>query len=55
LATISISKTTTESRTADKFLFVPGAATPGIEAADPMVGVRSAAYPISLARRFKQR
>jgi catalase len=53
LGTISISKTTTESHTADKLLFLPGAVTSGIEAADPMIGVRSAAYPISFARRFK--
>ena len=53
LGTIAITKTTTESRTADKLLFLPGAVVPGIEAADPMIAVRSAAYPISFARRFK--
>ncbi len=53
LGTITITKATTESHTADKQLFLPGAVVPGIEAADPMIAVRSAAYPISFARRFK--
>lgn len=53
LGTISITKTTTESHTADKLLFLPGAVTSGIDPADPMIGIRSAAYPISFARRFK--
>jgi len=54
LGTIAITKATTESHTTDKWLFLPGAVTSGIEAADPMIGIRSAAYPISFARRFKQ-
>lgn len=53
LGTIAITKATTESHTADKMLFLPGNVTAGIEAADPMIGIRSAAYPISFARRFK--
>ncbi len=53
LGTITITKATTESHTADKLLFLPGAVVPGIEAADPMIAVRSAAYPISFSRRFK--
>jgi len=53
LGTIVISKTTNESHTADKLLFLPGAVTTGIEAADPMIAVRSAAYPISFARRLQ--
>lgn len=53
MGTIAITKTTTESHTADKLLFLPGAVVPGIEAADPMIAARSAAYPISFARRFK--
>jgi len=53
LGTIAITKGTKESHTADKLLFLPGAVTSGIEAADPMIGIRSAAYPISFARRFK--
>jgi len=53
LGTIAITKATTESHTADKLLFLPGALLPGIEPADPMIAVRSAAYPISFARRVK--
>jgi len=53
LGTITITKVTTESHTADKLLFLPGAVTTGIEAADPMIAVRSSAYPISFARRLK--
>jgi catalase len=53
LGTIVLFNTTNESHTADKLLFLPGAVTPGIEAADPMIAVRSAAYPISFARRMK--
>jgi catalase len=53
LGTIAINKTTKESHTADKLLFLPGAVVPGIEAADPMIAIRSAAYPISFARRLK--
>ena len=53
LGTIAITKATTASHTADTWLFLPGAVVPGIEAADPMIGVRSAAYPISFARRLK--
>lgn len=53
LGTLAITKATAESHTADKLLFLPGAVTAGIEAADPMIAVRSAAYPISFARRMK--
>jgi len=53
LGTIAITKTTKESHTADKLLFLPGALVPGIEAADPMIGVRTSAYPISFIRRLK--
>ena len=53
LGTIAITKTTTESHTADKQLFLPGALVPGIEAADPMIAIRTASYPISFGRRFK--
>ena len=53
LGTIAITKSTTESHTADKQLFLPGAVLPGIEPADPMIGVRSLAYPISFVRRLK--
>ena len=54
LGTIDIIKSTKESHTTDKLLFLPGAVVPGIEAADPMIAVRSAAYPISFVRRFKE-
>jgi len=53
LGTITITKATAESHTADKWLFLPGAVTAGIEPADPMIAVRSGAYPISFARRMK--
>jgi catalase len=53
LGTIAITKATTQSHTADTLLFLPGAVVPGIEAADPMIAVRSAAYPISFVRRLK--
>ena len=53
LGTIAITKATTESHTADKLLFLPGAVVSGIEAADPMIAMRSAAYPISFIRRLK--
>jgi catalase len=53
LGTIAITTATSESRTADKLLFLPGNLVPGIEAADPMIAVRSAAYPISFVRRLK--
>ena len=53
LGMIAITKATTESHVADKQLFLPGAVTAGIEAADPMIAARSAAYPISFARRLK--
>lgn len=53
LGTIAITKATTESHTADKLLFLPGAVVSGIEAADPMIAARSAAYPISFIHRLK--
>jgi catalase len=53
LGTIAITKTTTESHTADKLLFLPGAVVSGIEAVDPMIAARSAAYVISFSRRSK--
>ena len=52
LGTITITKTVADSQAAEKkLLFVPGALVPGIEAADPMIGARSAAYIVSLSRR----
>ncbi|MBA5866212.1 MAG: catalase [Nitrospira sp. CR1.3] len=52
LGTISITKAVADSQAAEKkLLFVPGALTSGIEAADPMIAARSAAYIVSLSRR----
>ena len=50
LGIVSITKAVADSQAAEKkLLFVPGALVPGIEAADPMIGARSAAYIVSLA------
>jgi catalase len=52
LGTITITKTVADSQIAEKkLLFLPGTLVPGIEAADPMIGERSAAYIVSLSRR----
>ena len=52
LGTITITKAVADSQTAEKkLLFMPGALVPGIEAADPMIAARSAAYIVSLSRR----
>jgi catalase len=52
LGTLTITKAVADSEAAErKLLFVPGALVPGIEAADPMIGARSAAYIVSLSRR----
>jgi len=52
LGTITITKAAADSQAAErKLLFVPGALVPGIEAADPMIAARSAAYIVSLSRR----
>jgi len=52
LGTISITKAVADSQASEKkLLFVPGALTSGIEAADPMIAARSAAYIVSLSRR----
>ena len=52
LGTITITKAVADSEAAEKkLLFVPGAVVPGIEAADPMIAARSAAYIVSLSRR----
>jgi len=52
LGTLTINKVVEDSRAAEKkLLFVPGALAPGIEAADPMIAARSAAYIVSLSRR----
>jgi catalase len=52
LGTITITKAVADSQAAEKkLLFVPGALVAGIEAADPMIAARSAAYIVSLSRR----
>jgi catalase len=52
LGTITITKAVADSHAAEKkLLFMPGALVPGIEAADPMIAARSAAYIVSLSRR----
>ena len=54
LGSIMITKAVKDSQAAEKkLLFMPGALVPGIEAADPMIADRSAAYIVSLSRRAK--
>jgi catalase len=52
LGTITITKAVADNHAAEqKLLFLPGAVVAGIEAADPMIATRSAAYIVSLSRR----
>jgi catalase len=52
LGTLAITKAVADSQTAEKkLLFMPGTLVSGIEAADPMIAMRSAAYTISASRR----
>ncbi|WP_296706319.1 catalase family peroxidase [Rhodoblastus sp.] len=52
LGTIEITKAAADSAAAEKsLLFLPGAVTAGIDAADPMIDARSAAYPLDFSRR----
>ena len=52
LGTISITKVVAQNDAAQKqLLFLPNALPEGIEPEDPMINVRSAAYPISYERR----
>jgi catalase len=52
LGTLTMTRAVADSAAAErKLLFVPGALIPGIEAADPMIAARSAAYIVSLSRR----
>lgn len=52
LGTITITKIVKDSDAAEKkLLFMPGMLVPGIEAADPMITERSAAYIVSSSRR----
>jgi catalase len=52
LGTISVERIAPNQATADKsLLFMPGTFPNGIEAADPMLAVRNAAYPVSFSER----
>ncbi|CAD6560052.1 catalase family peroxidase [Paraburkholderia sabiae] len=52
LGTISITKAVADNDAAQRrLLFLPNALPAGIEVADPMINARSAAYPVSFARR----
>ncbi len=52
LGTISITKAVADNQVAQRsLLFLPNALPAGIEVEDPMINARSAAYPVSFARR----
>jgi catalase len=52
LGTITITKAVADNTAAQRhLLFLPNALPPGIEVEDPMINARSAAYPVSFARR----
>ena len=52
LGTISITKASTDQAGDDKSLmFLPGNVPSGITPADPMIEIRSAAYPVSFSQR----
>lgn len=52
LGTITINRFTADQAVDDKkFIFIPGNVPTGIAPADPMIAVRSAAYPISFGQR----
>lgn len=52
LGTITIERASANTELADQSLnFLPGSTPPGIAPADPMLTIRNAAYPISLAER----
>jgi catalase len=54
LGEIAIDKPVADSDAAQRaLLFIENAVPPGIEPADPMIDVRSAAYPVSYARRHQ--
>lgn len=54
LGTIEITKAVADNAAAEcDLLFLPGALPAGIEAEDPMINARSAAYPVSFGRRTK--
>ena len=51
LGTLSIARPAMSADAEKALLFLPNALTAGIEVEDPMINVRSAAYPISFERR----
>ncbi len=52
LGTITINQLSTDQQTIDRnLLFLPGKVPPGIEIADPMLQIRTNAYPISFGER----
>ncbi|MNL67675.1 Catalase [compost metagenome] len=52
LGVISITRLIPDAPVADKkLLFIPNAVPAGIEPADPMIQIRSMAYPVSFGRR----
>ena len=52
LGTLTIERMTFDAKATDKTtLFLPGSVPTGIEAADPMIALRNAAYPISFGER----
>jgi catalase len=55
LGTLEVSKAVADSATAEKaLLFIENNLPDGIAPADPMIDARSAAYPVSFARRHQQ-
>jgi catalase len=52
LGTVTIDRLVSDQAAADKkLLFLPGQVPPGIETADPMLQVRTGAYPVSFGQR----
>jgi catalase len=52
IGTIEVDRLSTDEATDDtRLLFLPGNLPHGVEAADPMIGVRNAAYPVSFGER----
>jgi catalase len=51
LGTITLTKLVSDPAADRKLLFLPANLPDGIEAADPMLGIRNNAYPISFSHR----
>ena len=51
LGTITLTKVVPGAAADKKLLFLPANMPDGIEAADPMLGIRNSAYPISFSHR----